>query len=63
MTMTDHAVDETLLRQAVRYLLKQGASIELIGDTDAPTFEMAGEPVSASQVILRAYADGMVDAA
>jgi len=63
MTMTDHAVDETLLRQAVRILLEHGASIDMIGDTDVPVFEMAGETVSASQVILRAYAAGMGDAA
>ena len=61
--MTEYHVDETLLRQAVRYLLEQGVSIDLIGDTDVPAFEMAGETVSASQVILRAYAAGMGDAA
>jgi hypothetical protein len=54
MTMTDHAVDETLLRQAVRFLLEHGAAIDMTGDTDVPVFEMAGETVSASQVILRA---------
>jgi hypothetical protein len=61
--MTDHSFDETLLRQAVRFLLDHGASIDMTGDADAPVFEMAGETVSASQVILRAYAAGMADAA
>lgn len=61
--MTDQAVDDALLRQAVRYLLEEGVSIDLIGDTDVPAFEMAGQAISASQVILRAYAAGMADAA
>jgi len=60
--MVDDEVDEALLKQAVRYLLEHGASIDLIGDTDVQAFEMAGETVSASQVILRAYAAGMGDA-
>jgi len=54
-------VNVTLLRQAVRYLLEQGAPIDLIGDANVPAFKMAGELVSANQVILRAYATGMVD--
>ena len=32
--MADHEVDETLLRQAVRYLLEQRSPIELIGGTE-----------------------------
>jgi hypothetical protein len=61
--MTEHHVDDTLLRQAVRFLVENGASIDITGDTDAPLFEMAGEAISPSQVILRAYAAGMGDAA
>lgn len=63
MAMTGYAIDETLVQRAVRYLLEQGAAINLIGDTDVPSFEIAGEPVSVSQVVLRAYAAGMADAA
>lgn len=62
MTMAEHDVDVALLRRAVRHLLEQGAAISLIGDTDVPAIEMAGVPVSASQVILRAYAAGLADA-
>lgn len=54
-------VDETLLRKAVRYLLEQGAPLKLIGEAEVSGFEMGGQTVGASQVILRAYAAGMAD--
>jgi hypothetical protein len=62
MAMVDDEVDEALLKQAVRYLLEHGASIDMTGDADMPVFEMAGETVSASQIVLKAYAAGMGDA-
>lgn len=63
MTMPDNEVDDALLRQAFRYLLEQGEPIKLIGEAEVPAFEMAGRAVNASQVVLKAYAAGMADAA
>lgn len=63
MTMTDSEVDEALLRRAFRYLLEQGAPINLLADAEVPAFEMEGRSVSASQVVLKAYAAGMAGAA
>jgi hypothetical protein len=59
--MVDDEVDETLLKQAVRYLLEHGASIDMNGEAEVPTFEMEGQSVSASQIVLKAYAAGMAD--
>ena len=61
--MADNEVDDILLKQAFPYLLEQGEPIKLIGETEAPTFEMAGRSVNASQVVLKAYAAGMAEAA
>jgi hypothetical protein len=47
-----HEVDEALLRQAVRYLAEQGKPIQLIGEAEVPAFEMEGQSVTASQVVL-----------
>jgi hypothetical protein len=63
MTMADNEVDDTLLKQAFRFLLERGEPIKLIGEAAVPAFEMAGQPVNASQVVLKAYAAGMADAA
>ncbi|POR42687.1 hypothetical protein [Methylobacterium sp. V23] len=61
--MADNEVDDALLRQAFRYLLEQGEPIKLIGEAEVLAFEMAGRSVSASQVVLKAYAAGMAGTA
>ncbi|GJD72535.1 hypothetical protein [Methylobacterium goesingense] len=53
--------DITLLQEAVYFLLDRGAAIELVGDAEAPEFEVEGEAVTVSQVILKAYAAGMAE--
>ena len=60
--MSDGGTDKALLQRAVYYLLDQGAPIELVGDAQDQQFEIDGQPVTGSQVILKAYAIGMAEA-
>lgn len=59
--MTGMEADMALLQEAVYFLLDRGAAIELIGDAETPEFEIEGEAVTVSQVILKAYAAGMAE--
>lgn len=61
MMMADNQVNDALLKQAFRYLLEQGEPIKLTCQAEVPAFEMEGQPISASQVVLKAYAAGMAD--
>lgn len=61
VTVAGNEVDMTLLRQAVRYLVEQGAPIKLIAEAEVLAFEIEGRSVTASQVVLKAYAAGMAD--
>lgn len=60
--MADAETDMALLKDAVYHLLERGTQIELVGDGETPEFEIEGEAVSSSQVILKAYAAGMAEA-
>ena len=59
--MSDDDTDMALLQRAVRHMLEQGVHIDLVGDRPNPQIEVAGQPLIASQVILRAYALGMAE--
>jgi hypothetical protein len=62
LALIDSDTDMALLKRAVHHLLNQGERIDLVGDSQEPFFEIDGQPVIASQVILRAYALGMAEA-
>ena len=53
--------ETALLQRAVRHMFEQGAHINLVGDGPDPLIEVDGQPLVASQIILRAYALGMAE--
>ena len=59
--MSDGGTDKALLQRAVYHLLDRGERIELVGEGQEPDFEIDGQRVIASQVILRAYALGLAE--